>query len=51
MGVGVAALKRSKRFGILYMDRIHTKTDTVYREENIEFLKNGAITLTKLMSE
>ncbi|MBE6610354.1 MAG: M28 family peptidase [Ruminococcaceae bacterium] len=50
-GVGVAALKRSKRFGVLYMDRIHTKKDVIYREENIKFLKNGAIELTKLMSE
>ena len=33
------------------MDRIHTKKDVIYREENIEFLKNGAIELTKLMSE
>ncbi len=42
MGVGVAALKKSRWLGILYMDRIHTKKDTVYREENIVFLKKGA---------
>ncbi len=48
-GVGVAALKRSERFGTLYMDRIHTKKDVIYREENIEFLKNGAIKLTELL--
>jgi hypothetical protein len=47
-GVGVAALKKSKK-GILYMDRIHTKRDTVYREENIEFLKNGAIRFIDLL--
>jgi hypothetical protein len=48
VGVGVAALKKSKK-GILYMDRIHTKRDTVYREENIEFLKNGAIRFIDLL--
>ena len=42
-GIGVAALKKSKHRGILYMDRIHTKRDTVYREENIAFLAEGAI--------
>ena len=44
-GVGVAALKRSKRFGVLYMDRIHTKKDVIYREENIEFLTAGSVKL------
>lgn len=45
LGVGVAALKKSKKFNILYMNRIHTKRDVIYREENIEFLKNGSIKL------
>ena len=45
-GVGVASLKKSKR-GILYMNRIHTKRDTVYTEENIEFLVNGSVKLTQ----
>ena len=45
-GVGVCALKRSKR-GILYMDRIHTKHDTVYREVNIEYLRSCAIALAE----
>ena len=49
-GIGVAALKKSKHGGILYMDRIHTKRDTVYREENIDFLTKGAIRLTEIMS-
>ena len=44
-GVGVAALKRSKMFGVLYMDRIHTKKDVIYREENIEFLTAGSVKL------
>ncbi len=43
-GVGVAALRKTKG-GLLYMNRIHTKRDVIYREENIEFLKNGAIAL------
>ena len=46
LGVGVASLKKFKN-GILYMDKIHTKRDTVYDEENIEFLKNGAIEFAK----
>lgn len=45
-GVGVAALKYSKRFRVLYMDRIHTKRDTVYQEENIAYLTDGCIRLT-----
>lgn len=45
LGVGVAALKKTKKLNILYMNRIHTKRDVIYREENIEFLKNGSIKL------
>ena len=48
-GVGVAALKKTKRFNILYMDRIHTNRDTVYSEQNIEFLKDGALRLVNLL--
>lgn len=48
-GVGVASLKKSKRFGLLYMDRIHTKKDTVYQEENITHLVNGSIKLTQVL--
>ncbi len=47
-GVGVAAL-RSTKGGLLYMNRIHTRRDVIYCEENIAFLKNGAIELTKLI--
>ncbi len=50
-GIGVAALKRTKRGNILYMDRIHTKHDTVYREENIAFLVTGSIKLTELINQ
>lgn len=48
-GIGVAALKKSKLFGILYMDRIHTKKDIIYREENIQFLTDGAIKLAQIL--
>ena len=49
-GVGVAALNKLK-CGILYMDKIHTPKDTVYDEENIEFLKCGAIKLVGLFTK
>ena len=49
-GVGVAALKKNKR-GILYMNKIHTAKDTVYCEDNIEFIKNGAISLARALTE
>lgn len=48
-GIGVAALKKAKRSELLYMDRIHTNRDTIYREQNIEFLKNGAIKLAEII--
>ena len=47
-GVGVAALHSTKK-GILYMNRIHTRKDVVYQEENIEFFKDGAIKLPTLL--
>ncbi len=47
-GVGVASL-RSTKGGLLYMNRIHTLRDVIYREENIAFLKNGALELPKLI--
>lgn len=43
-GVGVCALKH-KRFIGYYMDRIHTNKDTVFEEENIELLRDGALRL------
>ena len=49
-GVGVAALKKTKS-GLLYMDRIHTKRDTVYMEENIAYLTEGAVRLAESLSE
>lgn len=38
--IGVAAFKKNKLFG-LYLDRIHTKKDTVFDERNIEFIIEG----------
>ncbi|MBQ4111525.1 MAG: M28 family peptidase [Clostridia bacterium] len=49
-GVGVAALKKTKG-GLLYMDRIHTKRDTVYMEENIAYLTEGAVCLAESLRE
>lgn len=49
MGVGVAALNKSAKTGILYMDRIHTARDTIYKEDNISYLVNGAIALLDLV--
>ena len=48
-GVGVAALKKTKG-GLLYMDRIHTKRDTVYKEENVAYLTEGAVRLAESMA-
>lgn len=48
-GVGVGAFKKTKKLGILYIDRIHTKKDTVYRHENIDFLKNGSLKLIDIL--
>ena len=48
-GVGVSALNKSKS-GILYMNKIHTPRDTVYDEENIAFLKDGAIRLAEILA-
>ena len=45
-GVGVASLKKTKS-GLLYMDRIHTARDVVFREENIAFLVKASVSLAK----
>ena len=45
-GVGVCALKKSRIFG-WYMDRIHTKKDTILMEENIHLLRQGALRLAE----
>ena len=40
VAVAVASLKYKKPFGY-YMDRIHTKRDTVFQEENIRYLADS----------
>ncbi len=45
-GVGVAVLNKT-RHGLLYMNRIHTRRDTVYQEKNIAFAVEGGIRLTE----
>ncbi len=47
-GVGVASFKKTKR-GMFYMNRIHTKKDTVYRRENIDFLVEGSLKLADMV--
>ena len=42
-GVGVAALKYSKRLKTLYMNRIHTSKDVIFDEKNIEYLSARAV--------
>ena len=44
--VAIAALKRKKLLGY-YMDRIHTPKDTVFEKENITYLCNSILQLTK----
>ena len=48
-GVGVCALKKSKLFG-WYMDRIHTKRDTVLDEINIDLLRAGTLRLVQAVT-
>ena len=48
LGVGICALKYRKGIG-LYMNRIHTAKDTVFEEENIQFLTKGTLRLIQKM--
>lgn len=45
-GIGVAFFLKTKG-GMLYMNKIHTSKDKVYREENIIYLTDGVIKLTE----
>lgn len=45
-GVGVAALKKTKS-GLLYMDRIHTSRDVIFREVNIDYLVKASVALAE----
>lgn len=47
-GVGAAAFKHKKGIG-LYMDKIHTKHDTVLDERNIAYLRDAARRLIALL--
>lgn len=49
-GVGVSALQKTKS-GLLCMDRIHTGRNTVYMEENMADLTEGAVRLAESLSE
>lgn len=49
INIAVAALKRKKFLGY-YLDRIHTKHDTVFREENIRYLIKSSIKFVQLLS-
>ncbi len=44
LGVGIAAFRRGKLIG-LYLDRIHTRRDTILEEENVNVLSNALIRL------
>ena len=47
-GVGAAALKKKKGIG-LYMNKIHTKHDTVFDERNITYFCHAARRLTAML--
>lgn len=47
-GVGVAALNKSNIVGY-YLDKIHTPSDTVFKENNIDYIKTGAIKLVDII--
>ena len=49
-GVGIAALKKAPVIGY-YMDRIHTRRDTVLEEENVALLCRGAVRLAGTLTE
>ncbi|MBR7160896.1 MAG: M28 family peptidase [Clostridia bacterium] len=49
-GIGIAAFKRTRK-GLLYMNRIHTSRDTVYREANVRFLTEGSIRLAQRLAK
>lgn len=46
-GIGVCAMKKNNFFKSGYIDRIHTKNDTVFRDENIKYLAEGSYKLYK----
>lgn len=49
-GIGVAALKKAPLIGY-YMDRIHTRRDTVLEEDNVQLLCRGVLRLAGMIRE
>ncbi len=47
-GVGIAAFNRTKS-GILYLNKIHTDKDRVYKRENIDFLVESSLRFTEAL--
>ena len=50
-GVGVCAMKKNNFFKSGYIDRIHTKNDTIFRDENIKYLVEGSYKLYKNLTK
>lgn len=50
VNIGVAALKRKKFIGY-YLDKIHTRHDKVFREENVMYLTTASINFSNILSE
>lgn len=48
VSIGVAAMNRKKRIG-LYLDKIHTKKDTVLDETNLQYLRENTLKLMALV--
>ncbi len=46
LGVGIAALRRNKLVG-LYMNKIHTRKDTILEEENVQLLTEALVGLIR----
>lgn len=50
-GIGVAALNKAPLLGTLYLSRIHTRRDTIYREENLQLLTEGSLRLIGALAD
>ena len=46
-GIGVCAMKKNIFFKSGYIDRIHTKNDTIFKDDNIKYLVDGSYKLYK----
>ena len=45
LNIAICALK--KKWGVLYLDRIHTRRDTAWDEENLALVENGILSFLK----